>query len=309
MLRRVVFCLLLIAAAPACAEDGKERWALQARGITLMVFEIARGNAGWSATWEQPEHFHYDDDTFDSLSDAVVNRKARAVRVSGDVWEMSFDGLPNGPPVTFQLHRKTSARATLTFVGFGKDAVSMVRVTPAVRPGGWDGQQSYAVPFDRPTNVEMTAIFDADQAARKDMAMIDWQAMDREDDRRRLRTQALLDGEQLHSADDYYHAAFVFQHGHEPGDYLKAHALAVIAVSRGKTSATWIAAATLDRYLQAIGQAQVYGTQFSNRNGAWTQAPYRSDLLSDAVRQATRVPSIPEQDAQKLQYSRSKTMP
>lgn len=309
MLRRLVFCLLLIVGAPAHAEDAKERWALQASGITLMVFEIARGNSGWSATWERPERFQYSDDNFDRLSDAVVNRRAQAVRVSGNLWEMAFDGPRDGPPVTFLLHRKTSASATLTFVGFGNDAVSLVRVTGAVKPGGWDGKQSYAVPFERPTNVEMTAIFDADQAARKDMAKIDWQTMDREDQGRRLRTQVLLDGGQLHSADDYYHAAFVFQHGHEPTDYLKAHALAVIATSRGKGSATWIAAATLDRYLQAIGQPQVYGTQFSSRDGTWTQAPYRSDLLSDAVRQASRVPSIREQDAQRLQYSRLKSMP
>ncbi|GGE93861.1 hypothetical protein [Sphingomonas prati] len=145
------------------------------------------------------------------------------------------------------------------------------------------------------TNNEMTAIFDADQAARK-VAKIDWRVVGEADRSRRVRTQAMLDAGQLRSADDYYHAAFVFQHGDLPDDYLKAHALAIVAAARGKSEAAWIAAATLDRYLQHIGQPQIYGTQFLRHgDGDWTQEPYRRDLLSDPLREATGVPPIAKQ--------------
>ena len=39
-----------------------------------------------------------------------------------------------------------------------------------------------------------------------------------------------------------------------------AHTLAMVAVARGDADARWIGAATLDRYLQAIGRPQVYRT-------------------------------------------------
>jgi hypothetical protein len=158
---------------------------------------------------------------------------------------------------------------------------------------------------DRTTNPEMTAIFVADQAAREEPAKIDWEVVAAADKARRTRTLALLDSGALDSADDFYHAAYVFQHGDDPEDFLKAHALAIVAVARGKQEATWIAAATLDRYLQRIGQPQIYGTQFRHPpKEKWTQEPYRRDLLSDAVRKASGVPPLAEQDKQREDWER-----
>ena len=89
----------------------------------------------------------------------------------------------------------------------------------------------------------------------------------------------------------------MFQHGDLPEVYLKAHTLAVVGAARGKEEAAWIAAATLDRYLQSIGQPQIYGTQYQCRgNSDWSQEPYRRDLLPDALREATGVPPIPRQE-------------
>jgi len=166
-------------------------------------------------------------------------------------------------------------------------------------------QQKSAAIDSTATNSEMTAIFDADQAARAHPATVDWNVLRPADEARRTRTQALLDTGELNSADDFYHAAFVFQHGDEAEDCLKAHALAVIAAARGEAKAAWIAAATLDRYLQRIGQPQIYGTQFLHAPGQkWTQEPYRRDLLSDAVRRASGVPPLAAQDDQRKNWER-----
>lgn len=155
-------------------------------------------------------------------------------------------------------------------------------------------------------NGEMRAIFAADQSARDRPAAIDWRVLRAADKARRARTQALLDAGKLNSADDFYHAAYVFQHGDDADDYLKAHALAIIAVTRGKPEATWIAAATLDRYLQRIGQAQIYGTQFTHPpDQKWTQEPYRRDLLPDAVRRASGVPPLVAQEEQRKGWERT----
>ncbi|MCR5869727.1 MULTISPECIES: hypothetical protein [unclassified Sphingomonas] len=154
-------------------------------------------------------------------------------------------------------------------------------------------------------NQEMADIFAADQAARAEPSKIDWEKLSASDKLRRVRTQALVDAGKLNSADDYYHAAYVFQHGDEAEDCLKAHAFAVIAAARGKREASWIAAATLDRYLQRIGQPQIYGTQFRRApGGKWTQEPYRRDLLSDAIRQASGVPTVAAQEALRADWER-----
>jgi hypothetical protein len=50
------------------------------------------------------------------------------------------------------------------------------------------------------SNPEMTAIFEADQAARANPARIDWSVVGAEDEQRRARTKALLDHGALHGA-------------------------------------------------------------------------------------------------------------
>lgn len=123
------------------------------------------------------------------------------------------------------------------------------------------------------------------------------------DEARRTRVRALLEAGALNSGDDFYHAAFVFQHGSEPGDYLLAHSFALIAASRGRPDATWIAAATLDRYLQNIGRPQIYGTQYSTPRGRpTTQDPYDRDLVSDALRAALGVPVQAAQERQRAEF-------
>jgi len=154
-----------------------------------------------------------------------------------------------------------------------------------------------------PTNAEMTAIFDADQADRQGGgAAIDWSAVGPRDQARQARTLALLNAGALHSGDDYLHAAFVFQHGAQPNDYLLAHMLSVIAAARGRPDAAWIAAATLDRYLQNIGRPQIYGTQFRSRPGQPTnQEPYDRTLVSDALREALGVPPQAAQERRRAE--------
>jgi hypothetical protein len=151
-----------------------------------------------------------------------------------------------------------------------------------------------------PSNPEMRAIFEADQADRKaGGAAIDWEAVSARDRSRRARTRELLDAGALQSGDDFWHAAFVFQHGGESASYLFAHTLALAAAARGRPDATWIAAATLDRYLQSIGKPQVYGTQYSGRNDtSWTQEPYDQKLIPDSLRVALGVPTLAQQAEQ-----------
>lgn len=145
----------------------------------------------------------------------------------------------------------------------------------------------------------MKQLFDEDQAIRQpaDPTKIDWQKAAADDAKRREAVRKMLDTGSLHTALDFERAAFIFQHGDTADDYLLAHTLACISVVKGSTSAIWIATATLDRYLDKIGQAQIYGTQFHKRalDQPWTQEPYNRALISDALRKELKVPDLQSQ--------------
>src|SRR5262245_26743150 len=102
-------------------------------------------------------------------------------------------------------------------------------------------------------NPEMAAIAAADQAVREGSTPVDWTVVAQEDAARRARVRELLDQGKLVTGKDFDLAALVFQHGQTPEDFLLAHVLAVRAIALGADS-QWIAAATLDRYLQNIGR-------------------------------------------------------
>jgi hypothetical protein len=191
--------------------------------------------------------------------------------------------------------------ARIGLIALALTFVSSLIVRPAAArdPTGGNRPQSQA---RQAANSEMTRIFEADQADRDNPATIDWAAVGKRDDERRGKTKALLDAGLLKSGDDFWHAAFVFQHGEKPEDFLVAHTLAIIAADRGRRDATWIAAATLDRYLQAVGQKQVYGTQYVNRDGKpTTQEPYDRTTISDALRSAMDVPVLADQEKKRVE--------
>ncbi len=155
--------------------------------------------------------------------------------------------------------------------------------------------ESFGIKLGLSSNAEMTAIFNADQADRANWVSVDKAAVAAADKQRRAQTQALLDAGLLVSGEDFLHAAFLFQHGEQPEDYLKAHILGTVALARGEPRGAWIASATLDRYLQTIGKPQVMGTQYQFKDGKALQDPYDPKLIPDALRQAMHVPTLAEQ--------------
>ncbi|MBW4038510.1 MAG: hypothetical protein HIU91_06460 [Acidobacteria bacterium] len=170
----------------------------------------------------------------------------------------------------------------------------------------WEPNRTYSVtdPDTDQVSAEMKAIYDEDQRVRS-VQSINWDVVNQSDAQRREATHKLLAMGALHSGKDYEEASFIFQHGHTADDYLLAHTLAMVAASKGDPTAIWIAAATLDRYLQMIGQKQIYGTQFSStpskenpKQLQWTREPYAKDLVSDPLRNALGVPSLAIQTQQ-----------
>lgn len=153
-------------------------------------------------------------------------------------------------------------------------------------------------------NPDMAAILAADQAVRQDLQAVlaggreGAIRMMAEDAARREQVQALLDAGALKTATDFYSAALVYQHGDTAQDYLLAHTLAVAALGEGSTRSPWLAAATLDRYLQKIGQPQIYGTQTMMWRGEPpTHEPFDHALIPDSIRTVLGVSTSAAEEA------------
>lgn len=183
-------------------------------------------------------------------------------------------------------------------------------MNPPVLASNWDETRTYSEDDFASDNADMKRIVDADQADRKDGLHSDWSVVRKADEARRQATATLLREGKLRTGQDFDSAALVFQHGSVPDDYLLAHALAVVAISKGQRGSVWISAATLDRYLQSIHQQQVFGTQFSTLDKQpSTQEPYNRTLISDVLRGQLGVPTQAAQEKQRHQYDLERHLP
>jgi hypothetical protein len=158
----------------------------------------------------------------------------------------------------------------------------------------------------KPAKSEIEVLYDEDQQDRKGgikLETITAESVARlieHDAAHATRVRALLTTGALKSGTDFEKAAFIFQHGRQPADQLFAHILAMVAMSKGDKGASWIAAATLDRYLQGIGQPQVWGTQYQRfASKPSTQEPFDRNLVPDSLREELGVPPL-EQQAKRL---------
>jgi hypothetical protein len=206
--------------------------------------------------------------------------------VSGSRAELIADDLPPGMVMQPDVFDRAAAGATVA-----KD---------------WEPNRAY-VPGDSDVpSAEMKVIYDEDQSVRAG-GHIDWQVVGRSDAGRRDQTRKLLSAGALHTGKDFEEAAFVFQHGDSAPDFLLAHTLAMVAVTKGDPPAIWIAAATLDRYLEHVAQKQIFGTQFNiDPSKKWTQEPYDREMVSDALRLQLGVPSLAVQAEQLKAYAAQK---
>lgn len=153
-------------------------------------------------------------------------------------------------------------------------------------------------PTVRADHRALTALFNADQKARQDNRLDLLESM--ADAERLAETKSMLARGEIRSGADYYRAAFIFHHSREADDILKAHVLATAALAQGHQDAAWIAAASLDRYLQARGRPQVYGTQYIQVDTEMTRGAFDPGFMPDSVRRDTRVPPLDEQKAPSL---------
>lgn len=290
-------------------------WALMVGNRPLIVVTLRLGSGGaepWVGWLASPKHFQSGGtgDSFSNIGGPTTRSPIIRSRVNGKCLIFTTQSETNKrDQQQYRLCLVVPGHATLGIdipgaSGLQPWPVVSEQATVAVATN-WDSTRTYFLGQSDVSNGEMRQIYDADQKDRQPaVGKIDWGVVSKRDADRRKRVRQLLASGKLHSGKDFERAAFVFQHGDTPDDYLLAHTLAIVATARGDGSAIWIAAATLDRYLQSVHQPQIYGTQFKFRAGGHvTQKPYDPRLISDALRRDLDVPSLAAQQAQRKRYA------
>lgn len=276
------------------------------RVFGVLVIEARAG--AYTGSWTFPEHFEMSQGkraAFSHITPQTKRTPFATATVQGDHLHFVVPD-PDAPnePDEFDMSLVNSNEAVVRFVGVPIEPWPFSRVQDGSGPRvatDWEPQRSYPLKEETFTsNAEMRAIFAEDQKVRQgEISEAQWAVISTEDAARRERTRRLLAGEQLHTSEDFREAAFVFQHGDRPDDYLLAHTLAMVAVAKGDNGALWIASATLDRYLQSSRRPQIFGTQFLGKPGSpQTQEPYNRELISDSLRAELGVPSTAQQQEQ-----------
>jgi len=296
-------------ATPSHSYDGT--WMMKLGDRVFIVIRLERQqNGSFTGSISSPKSFELPmgkNLRFSHITLPVTEKKISNASANGAALRLTVEDPANpGEPDIFDLTLSGEDRASLQMVGIPVTPLPFTRV-----PGGdvphvatdWDPQRAYTV-SDQPvaSNAEMRQLFDDDQRARQDFTKLSNEqlaAMSKDDAARRQRTRDLLMAGKLHSSADFREAAFVFQHGDKPDDYLLAPTLAMIAVGKGDEGALWIATATLDRYLQSINRPQIYGTQFKNApHDKMTREPYDQTLIPDLIREELGVPDLAAQREQ-----------
>ena len=314
----VTSLMMVVLGAAAVGQEPVPRfvgtWAtkLDSHVFLVVTLEAVPGSTGhFTGTLSRPQHFTISGVAFSGIKGPTVQEAIVRSGVNGNCVSFTTQSAKDKSDESdFQLCQTDARRGTL------KINLPGMEVWPVSKEKGpvtvwteWEAGRSYMPDEGYASNAEMEAIFADDQKDRQ-TDKIDWAVVEKADAARRAATRKLLNEGKLHTGDDFQWAAFVFQHGDTPDDYLLAHALAIVAAAKGQSSATWISAATLDRYLNAIHQPQIFGTQFYTKpNEPTTQEPYNRGLVSDALRRQLRVPSQAAQEERRKQYDAEQAKP
>jgi hypothetical protein len=298
MIRFVIAVLAVtLFTSPGSAADWSGHWVVRSDATDLFEIHVEGTNTPLRAWWVRPEHFSFTSRQISDIVGPSTRFAAIAVKEDADRLLITFRRPGTTDDTQIAIMERPDGIFALTFPEIPFEPLAVLRQKDAPNLPNWPAGAVYPLPHDYPNNAELKAIFDADQAARN-VESIGWSKLKPEDAARKKRVRELLDSGALQSGVDFFYAAFIYQHGNDPGDYLLAHTLSMAAMARGY-DAGWISAATMDRYLQIIGKPQIFGTQYQCVGKQPSPGDYQSNLVTDDLRVAVGVPKLQEQESQR----------
>lgn len=299
------FFILLVAITPCGASAGGEnpadyagQWVMELGRQNFMVLNIQVAKGKVSGTLHRPLHYTILGTSIADITPASTVETIVEATVSQGKLNFLARNPSNKSEERFEMVLRSATQAELRKIlaSNSYDPWTFSKVPSgrhAAVAANWEPHHLYFLDEAEASDPEMKKIFEADEKDREvDFDKLDQAtrgAINARDVERRAATRKLLAEGRLHTGEDYREAAFVFQHGNKPEDYLLGHTLATIAASRGDILGLWISAATLDRYLHSIEKPQIFGTQLA------PQEPFDRELISDALRRQLNVPPLAQQ--------------
>lgn len=151
--------------------------------------------------------------------------------------------------------------------------------------------------FAQTNNSELQKMYNEDQGSRK-VNNIDWIVLSKQDKERESRVYELIKARQIVTGKDYYNSAMIFQHGSDSVAYGMAVTQMRKAIELDSTINRWLLAAAIDRDLLSRNKPQIYGTQYSKKNGEgekWKRSKIDTTQVTDAERKYYKVETLAEQ--------------
>lgn len=149
--------------------------------------------------------------------------------------------------------------------------------------------------FSQTDNEELAKMYSEDQGARM-VKDIDWKTLSMKDKERESRVYEMIKADQILTGKDYYHSAMIFQHGSDSIAYGMAVKQMRKAIDLDPKINRWLLAAAIDRNLLSRDQPQIYGTQFSKKNGEkWKRSTMDPTKITAEERKYYGVESLEEQ--------------
>lgn len=147
------------------------------------------------------------------------------------------------------------------------------------------------------TNPELQKMADADQSERMS-GNINWVVLNKKDSIRLAKATQLFNDGELETAQDYYNAGIIFQHGKDTIASKMAVESFKKAIEMDSTLNRWWYAAAVDRDLMRREEPQIYGTQYvsnSSTNGKLKRYKIDTTKITDKERIYYRVETLEEQ--------------
>lgn len=294
-------------------KDFTGTWGLRLGERNILLLSLEQRGSEIYGKLSSPKTYGQSELGFSEISHEIKDEKLTHCEIKGETLHFSIEDTESKE----ELHYSFTAHGTTAELRideqnspFGRPPYPLERVSSSSQIAkDWEPNRLYTLGDGDKSNPELIELFNQDQQGRtKPMppSGASKSSLFRTDKERRDRTHELLAAGALHTGQDYFEAALIFQHSLDPDDYLLAHTLAMIAMSKGNEGALWLATATLDRYLQSIGKPQIYGTQYKMSSGTpVTQEPYNRTVISDVLRRQLTVPIQAVQEERRKVYEDS----
>lgn len=148
----------------------------------------------------------------------------------------------------------------------------------------------------QPTSNEALRVIVKDDYSERSSANIDWAVVDLHDKERVIKVTQMLQDGQIKTAEDFYNAGWIFQHGSSAEEIKLAFSFATISarLDPSHPAPKWLGAAALDRYMVWKKLPQWYGTQsqFVKETGKTQLYPVLPGAVSDEERAEAHVPPL-----------------